>query len=468
MSGGAITLVLWLWGFLLSMAVRRTRGEHVTTTVLKGLSLSPLLSFGFLSASWFLALWLKRPDALLPLYGLLLTGLYGISRWLRTAEASRPVLPGAESRWVFLPLLLGAGLTALSLFLDRAHGRGGSDAMAIWNFAARFMFRSGVDYPSLLRAFDPSHHFDYPLFIPGAIAAQWHLTGWEDWAVVRWTHGAFLLPLAALTFEIMRGFMNARTAAAGSAAILLTPALLIWGQRQYADSHTSFAFLGAAGFLALLLHSSRAPVDRSMTAGLFLGALPWTKNEGIPLALLLLVVFMVLARRHGKTAGQRIPGRAIAIGAAFFVTALVLFKTAWPPANDLLSRGRSTLLTYLLSQERWITVLKSYGGEFAPCLALSRRRWGASLILLSLLFALFVVRRRWRQGPFQLMTLWVVLLSWGGWILVYVLTPQELEWHLTTSMNRLVLQIVPAHLLLLIAAQASPRASDHEVAQRRK
>jgi hypothetical protein len=58
----------------------------------------------------------------------------------------------------------------------------------------------------------------------------------------------------------------------------------------------------------------------------------------------------------------------------------------------------------------------------------------------------------WRQGALTLGLLCV------GYLMVYVTTPYELEWHLRTSMDRLLLQMWPALVLVVMLRGASADA----------
>jgi hypothetical protein len=43
-----------------------------------------------------------------------------------------------------------------------------------------------------------------------------------------------------------------------------------------------------------------------------------------------------------------------------------------------------------------------------------------------------------------------VLLIFLGYLVIYVITPYDLNWHLSTSLDRLILQIFPAVVYLVI------------------
>ncbi len=456
----AVTTVVLIWGIMLGAWIRCTPRDPWTTKLLKGVTICPLTGVGLLSVSWFLGLFVGAPTWA-PAIMLLLS--FFLIRLARTESIQLPrEKQDSGSLWILLPVFLGLGLTLTSMLLDQEHGEGGADAMAIWNYAARFLHRSGSQYPDLMPFLDPSHHMDYPLFFPAAIAAQWHYVGEESWFVVQWTHALFIVPMGTLVYEIVHARRSACLAAWTSAVVLLTPSLLIWGQRQYVDGHLSYAVLGGAGFLALQRAKKDSnPIDAT-TAGLFLGTMPWIKNEGIPL-LFLFAGLHFLAELKRKSWREHLGFTLrLAFSAMVFLVALILFKTNWPPTNDLIANGKDSFFDYLSSGDRWRTVLGAYKAELNPANQLSRSRWAAALLVTVILLLDGLRRRFWRLDPTSAFLMFASFLSIGGWIVVYVVTPQEIHWHMSTSMNRLILQILPLCLVsgVLLCTKAPKADTD--------
>jgi hypothetical protein len=449
---------IWLWGFLLAFLIRMQSGDSRPLHIIKGISLAPITGPGLLSVAWFFALYLECPQYLIWFFLGLSAFLFVMSRWLAKKSLDAHETKSV-SKWVVLPVLTGIIMTSISLYLDQSRPNGGSDAMAIWNYAARFLFRSGVNYPELMPLLHPSHHMDYPLFIPGAVSAQWFLLGRESWDIIQWTHAGFILPFACLGYEIVSAVRSPRLAALTSTAMMLTPALLIWNQRQYVDPHVAYALLGGVGGLGLALHKKNMPPSHALCTGLYLGAMPWLKNEGIPLLILATSLFVFFLYRQDQLRVRRSFLIQACTGMLLFLGALVVFKQSWPPTNDLLANGGTTLFDYFTNGSRWHQVLAAYGGEFNPYVPLTRTRWGASLLLIAILVFLSCIKRSWRDGSMNQMFMLFIAFASSGWIVVYVLTPQELGWHLTTSMNRLILQLQPAFLVICVICATSRRHS---------
>jgi hypothetical protein len=59
-------------------------------------------------------------------------------------------------------------------------------------------------------------------------------------------------------------------------------------------------------------------------------------------------------------------------------------------------------------------------------------------------------------------------LTLAGIFAAYLVTPRDLEWHLRTSLGRVLLQVWPCAVLLVFAAARAPGRSTSEVANERE
>jgi hypothetical protein len=49
-----------------------------------------------------------------------------------------------------------------------------------------------------------------------------------------------------------------------------------------------------------------------------------------------------------------------------------------------------------------------------------------------------------------------VLLQVAGYFMIYILTPHDLEWHIRTSLYRLIIHVFPSFLLIFFLATTDP------------
>lgn len=365
---------------------------------------------------------------------------------LRRSGALFEALHSPRSLAGWLTLLLFAFLLSSATFLYYAarHPHGLSDAWTIWNNLARYLYRSND--PTLL--FDTTRyfriHYDYPAMYSLNVAAAWCVLGRDSTrAPIAFTWlGIFVIP-AALWAGLARhkGYAQANLAAL---IALLTPSFgLTLG--QYADVFLALYILLTGIFLSL--YQNHHEKRFLLLVGLFAGLSAWTKNEGLLFLLTsgLIVASMTLPR----------PTRPLAVfltGAAAPLLVVVFFKVSVSIQSDLASTPTQSPAS-LLEPSRYVLISRAYlnaAWQFGdwpvvPVLALYAAltgfspRFTASLPLLAL-----------------------ILLQQAGYFGIYLLTPHDLDWHLHTSLTRLLLQTYPLFLFWLFLALHAPERENTE------
>jgi hypothetical protein len=169
-----------------------------------------------------------------------------------------------------------------------------------------------------------------------------------------------------------------------------------------------------------------------VAAGAAAGFAAWTKNEGILLLALITLVSVFSARRL----------RALAwtlSGAALPAITLVVFKAFLAPANYLFQQNAGDVIEKLVAAPRW-TIVTSRLIDRVPT-------WGdvpgGALLWLILAVGLTARLDRASVGRATFGVL-LVMAMFVGYGLVYVVTPQPLEWQIATSFDRLFTQLWPA------------------------
>jgi hypothetical protein len=121
----------------------------------------------------------------------------------------------------------------------------------------------------------------------------------------------------------------------------------------------------------------------------------------------------------------------------------------------------ATILPKLIDLPRYGAILVSLGQNL-----LTVGGWKLP-VLVVLLAAALLLRRKF--GAQEKLAYWVccglALLTLVGYCGVYVITPHPLAWHLKYSMDRLVLQVFPMLLTVLLLGMRTPRewGSDRDV-----
>jgi hypothetical protein len=219
-------------------------------------------------------------------------------------------------------------------------------------------------------------------------------------------------------------------------------------------------FFGAFWHLARLLPSSREPSDRVdvVAAGLLLGAAMLSKNEGLALAGVLALAF-VIALAFGRLGGVRpdagAPRRRPLLGLAAALALAGLFGAGWLairgniPAIDENYPERLTPSNLLASSGRWL------GDEREPGVLVGFWNTFTHVLRWNLVWPLFFATVLWsalRPGAFVRHPGFFAVTTFVGGALLYALILLVTPWHLgllfgTVIPGRLLVHVTPIMLL---------------------
>jgi hypothetical protein len=320
------------------------------------------------------------------------------------------------------------------------------DHFAIWGVKARRLLEDGHLRLDFLRTLYQTRT-DHPLGLPMAWLL---LTLGEppDPAVFKALHGLFGLALvAALRGAVRRATASAALANAAAAFLAVSP--LLWDSEAVGLAEVPLA-LWATTSLLLALQARAAPPggeappggqawQTALAPGLALGFLPWIKQEGLVLGLLLLAAIPFLVRRGGRAGAA---AWHVALGApalALMAAALAVQKRVLPPGvsffvGDWWQRGLARLPAAIDIQRR--------------CLAfLLQPDWLGFWIALAALSCVAAVRKR--AVPLALFaTVWIQLLVYELTALFSYLPPAD---HLNAAFYRISGALLPIGCLGLAA-----------------
>lgn len=437
---GGILLVHWVW--------RGNRPAHLLVKFGLGIG----LGLGFTSLLYFLSLLLFDNQAgyLAIQFALLFAGL--IAFWLNRKD--NPILPIHVTFNRVQKILLSAfGVLSLvsvgSYFVNALmNPNGGFDAWMIYNRTARFLHRGGADW---MRAFSPDiywqFHADYPLLIPLNVTGAWNALGDEIMRAPQ-AHGAYMyLGILCLLMGALAGVRTKGQALLAGLVFLGTPVFIYEAPREAADLTLSF-FALASAVAFFLYHREENPALLSL-AGFSSGLAAWTKNEGLLFALAACAVCALLAYRIRKWEAIQY----FSFGLAFPLVIVLYFKLFLAPSNDLFASANQTTLLGLLSDvERYRVIL----AEFADHIV-SFGRAHVSLLAILLVYLLIVrLDASPRDQNAYLISGLLLAIQFVGYFAIYVVTPHDLDWHLRTSLSRLLMHLYPAALFLLFASLTDP------------
>ena len=409
------------------------------------LPLGILAGFGATSVLFFAASLLTARPAPLCLASeiALSAGLaWGVSRRVPAPSARSAPAP-ATLDWVLATVLVQAVAFAavIAWRAYRAEPYGGWDGWAIWNLHARFMLRAGPAWPHELMAPQLSwSHPDYPWLVPASVAREWAWTGHESAAAAATISALFGAALVALLVAIMARLRGSAAALLAGLLLVGTPFFVTFSTNEHADLPLAAYLLATMGLLALGRPAA--------LAGLCAGFAAWTKNEGLLFVLVVTVWLAWQARTEKSWTGFR----RFVIAAAIGLAPVAYFKLALAPSNDLVATPLAPRLLAAMDAGRHATIFAALWRDLR---GFGEWTW-LPYVAMALPFGAWRARRR-LVGPERGVPL-VLGAMFVGYYGVYLLTPQDLAWHLETSLVRLLLQLWPLALLWWALAVLSPAA----------
>ena len=453
----AVTVWLWILALQLHRAIG-SRAITVAVAVCAGLGLSSV------STMWLVALGVVIGPRFVAADALLWTaigavawwrlGRHGLAReWRAEAPASGSPRRLTTTDWLvralFGVIAVVASVTAVAEYIAAPHGQW--DAWAIWNQKARFLFRGGDEWTALL-AIDWSNP-GHPLLVSATVARLWAYAGAE----LTITPAMLGMMFGAAIVAVVMGALDVRRTRAWIAgSVLLAPGTFIQ-QVASQQSDVPFAFFMVSTLVMLRADrivswfEARDGGGPLLLAGTFASLAAWTKNEGVLLVVASALCVAWMAIRGGR------PRRMAwwVVGAAPVLLTLAWFKliVAPVPPQYLSAPTFAMLAERLFGPERHAIVdaliwqrMSAWGGPMAT-----------GVMPLGLVaVALVAFTRAGRSARAMLAVVGLMLVGYYG---VYLLAQTDAEWLVSTTFDRLMVQIWPS--LVLAAFLTDDRRRQH-------
>jgi hypothetical protein len=365
----------------------------------------------------------------LPIWATLIIGALTAIVFVRYSKSDRSVEPHAsgKSRYLVATILLAGGCLVIAYKSHIAAEKYGHwDAWWFWNMRANYLSNpehwklafSGARFNTMFTV--PVAHSDYPPFLPLIIGFCWRLLNAQPSVV------PFALGMAAqlLTASVLFNELYQRSKLIGAAALVFFISqgyVMALGIAQTAD-----VWVGLFLLLAFVCyHHFQFERDNRLAVltGAMLGCCMWAKNEGILITLVFLLFNLpVLLRRRALS--------RLLLGGAIPTFSLLAFKLFIAPPNDIVGghilwRNFSEGFRYReISETTWLIIKEYY-------------------IALPYLMAGYLGLCIWDKRRID-RAMAIILVSFLGFCVMYLLSPHNIGWHVRTSVDRLIFQLLPA------------------------
>lgn len=406
-----------------------------------GLGISSLLYFLYLLAfaGQHFFLWVELS------FLLVLIGLYARNRGLRWR------FPEFSLDRIQILLMMLAAIVFIASFLGtinyvvrRTHGDW--DAWMIYNRTARFVYRDQEFWKEAFSdKLDTFFHPDYPLLLSMNVASGWEILADEIMYVPMIQ--SILFSIASL-LTLAAALALIKSIGQGVLGIILlwsSPFFVYEGGRQTADLPLSF-FILASVVVGLLYYSSKETVLMAL-AGFFAGLAAWTKNEGLLFVVTsgTAVIIHCLHERSLKALYFFVLGLMLPLGINMY------FKYFLAPPSEFLRDGVGQFITKVLDFSRHKLIAVSFFREF-----LRITTGGLSIFPFLLLYLLLFYSGERKTIIVYSYGITVILMQLLGYYGTYLVTPYDLQWHMTHSLERLFVQLFPTTVFLVLSGTRVP------------
>lgn len=321
------------------------------------------------------------------------------------------------------------------------------DAFNLWNLKAKFISRAPNDWShSFHQMISDNLHLDYPLLQSGFIAHCWLAIKNETvWVPIILSFIFTFCTIGLLASSI--SFLTNKTKGLIAGLILLsTPFYMTMGDSQYADNTVGFFYLATIVLLTLARNGKSIKPNLLIAAGITAGLAAWSKNEGLLfIACLFISQLSLLFFKNYRELFVEL--KYLIIGMLPLLLLIAYYRIAIAPPNDIVhAQGKETLVK-LSDYSRYVTICNWYIQQFKSFGQWALNPWW--LFLFGILYKGIILKENRNS---ILSTLLLMILMLIGFFFIYLITPLDLTFHLSTSIHRLFFQLFPTFIFIYFIA----------------
>lgn len=326
-------------------------------------------------------------------------------------------------------LVLAIGMLILTLrFNKHLHRWGDWDAYAIWIHHAKFLFYPEHWTAMFTQKLAPTHP-DYPLMLPSIIALSWRSINLITPIVPVAISYLIFFSISTTVFLSLNRYGRHFSAILSLFIFAIDSKYLNIAASQYADTMLAFFIL-----LAFVMY--REVQDKSapflvIMLGFIVGSAAWIKNEGILFFLVFSATFCYFKFKRPQAI------LTYTLGALVPVLIVLNFKMTLAPPNDLVHSNRGEdILKMIVDPTRYLLIIKHV------IVTAASYYW-----ILLVLFVGLLIHKTAFLSTFPFVVVGLVL---SGYFAIYLTTPNDLNWHLGASLDRLFHHLFPACIYLFL------------------
>ena len=338
-----------------------------------------------------------------------------------------------RSLFNYMVIILFCLIAILSLYKSLQFPDGRWDAIAMWNFRAKFLALGNENWNRMyFETFDYSHR-DYPLFLPCIIARGYNYIGKIDTFIPMFFSWFFTIICFILPYLYLKKLKNKYLAVLTVCILSFSPTFINYGCVQYADTPLAmFVLLSLYEFILWNEGNKNLPWIGMLFAGLCI----WTKNEGIPwfISYSLFVFYCLYKKDVYFTTSIKKFIKLVTALLPIFIS--VLFVRYFARSENDIVFGLLDRLKQIFDIERYKIIMPYYWLFF------KQHFW--TLFIPIYLLTGFIDKKYNKYKYF----LHIILLMFLIYLFVYLVTPHDLFWHVDSSFDRIASVFLPSLLFL--------------------
>ena len=333
----------------------------------------------------------------------------------------------------YMAIILFSLIAVYSWYKCIKYPDGTYDAIAMWNFRAKFLSCGNEAWNRMyFNTFDYSHR-DYPLFLPCTLARFFNYVKGFDTTIPIFFAWFFNINCFILPYLYLIKLKNKYYSILAVSILSFSPTIFFHSCVQYSDTPLAIFFLiSLYEFIKWNMENRNLP-----WIGMFFACLCiWIKNEGIPLYLSysLFIIYCLYKKEKNIILSTKSFLTILAALLPIFIS--VLFVRYFAHSENDLIFGLSDRLKQIFDLERykiimpniWIFIKQHFWIMFIPVY----------------LFTGFIDKKYYK---FKYLLLIIILMNLL-FILAYLISPHDLVWHVENSFPRIASVYLPSLMFL--------------------
>ncbi|MFA4982360.1 MAG: glycosyltransferase family 39 protein [Candidatus Omnitrophota bacterium] len=315
------------------------------------------------------------------------------------------------------------------------------DAIAIYALKAKaFYLKGGMDHDILKNVTFKDSHQDYPLLLPLAECWIYRALGNLNDFLAKALFPIFFLSATGIFYSMLKRFIKRRGSLLFTFMLASVPQFTVFGTNAYADLPLTCYYTASLLYLFLWMKEKETPY--LLLSALMSFSAAWTKNEGSMLLVINILILAIFLARDK----MRFVKKAISLSVYLAVVIVLLlpwisFKNSMALESDIVNKATITPSNVGANLGRVWPILYEYQKHlFGP------KRWNIAWISVLVVFIL-KIRNVFRDEIGYIA--FAAILCIAGYTFIYIVTPHDLGWHLSTSASRLMLHVLPVSMFWL-------------------